>query len=523
MIIATLLVFSENLLQQNPLLYFLLSLTAKSSLIIVAAYLASVAWKSLPASNRSTLWLVAITSILTLPLFSVIFPELKISVPIQELQFSQATQWWEQTQAPGLRLFRIVLIVYVLGVTLSLSTLVVDVINVCRASINRRLVTQGRARQILSELQAMQGSHAQIDLYRGDKVMSPYTWGIRRHRIILPGVAFHWDDAMLRRVLSHELGHIQRNDWLFYLLSRLVRSLYWPNPLIWLAVRAFAIETEKACDDAAISMDDCSLDYAENLLSVADQLRVPVVRSGMAMFSPGTKLSRRVHHILSPQGDRHFLRIDEILIVLILLSLFSTPLAVLRLVPVSQAAEQTLPLIIPVVMETAGNDIASGLSELTSCMDCNHPASVPTPIPVVVGEITLQRDTTIDLGNFQTLETGAMISLDSLNREVITAAWEPTTANAPSPEYPSRARQQRIEGYVTAEITINDTGRVVTTRIIDSVPAGTFDRSVMQAVNGYVYVPDVQTGSRGNGPEVRTGSERTLQLTFRFSLSESLK
>ena len=54
-------------------------------------------------------------------------------------------------------------------------------------------------------------------------------------------------------MLSHELAHIYRGDWIVQLCAELLRAAYWFNPLLWLACRRLRLESEHACDDEVMS------------------------------------------------------------------------------------------------------------------------------------------------------------------------------------------------------------------------------------------------------------------------------
>jgi protein TonB len=62
------------------------------------------------------------------------------------------------------------------------------------------------------------------------------------------------------------------------------------------------------------------------------------------------------------------------------------------------------------------------------------------------------------------------------------------------PEYPPRAKQQGIGGYVTVEFTISPSGTVQDLRVIDSQPAYVFDEAVLAAVRRWRYNPRVENG-----------------------------
>ena len=62
------------------------------------------------------------------------------------------------------------------------------------------------------------------------------------------------------------------------------------------------------------------------------------------------------------------------------------------------------------------------------------------------------------------------------------------------PEYPPRARQQGIEGWVEIEFTISPVGTIQDAVVIASNPSFVFDRAALRAVRKWRYNPKVENG-----------------------------
>ena len=80
------------------------------------------------------------------------------------------------------------------------------------------------------------------------------------------------------------------------------------------------------------------------------------------------------------------------------------------------------------------------------------------------------------------------------------------------PEYPPRARDRGIEGYVEIEFTITPVGTVADARVIGSQPPLIFDRAALAAVRKYRYNPMIREGV----PVSRPGE----QVRIRFELEK---
>ena len=71
------------------------------------------------------------------------------------------------------------------------------------------------------------------------------------------------------------------------------------------------------------------------------------------------------------------------------------------------------------------------------------------------------------------------------------------------PDYPMRARQRSIEGWVLLEFTITKAGTVKEPRVVDSHPGNIFDRSALRAVRKWKYNPKIEDGEAVERPGVK--------------------
>jgi protein TonB len=62
------------------------------------------------------------------------------------------------------------------------------------------------------------------------------------------------------------------------------------------------------------------------------------------------------------------------------------------------------------------------------------------------------------------------------------------------PDYPMRARQRGIEGFVHVAFTISKAGTVKDVEIVKSQPPGTFDKAAVTAVSRWKYNPKIVSG-----------------------------
>src|SRR5215207_10124438 len=113
----------------------------------------------------------------------------------------------------------------------------------------------------------------------------PFACGLATPTIVLPSECEGWSQERRLAVLLHELAHVRRRDLMGHTLGRLVCAVYWFHPLVWTAARQLRAESERACDDLALSCGTCATDYAEHLLDIVTSVRrdsTPAVALAMA-------------------------------------------------------------------------------------------------------------------------------------------------------------------------------------------------------------------------------------------------
>lgn len=182
------------------------------------------------------------------------------------------------------------------------------------------------------------GVRHRVTLLLDSKRTIPLAWGVVRPRILLPAEALGWDDDQVRSVLLHELAHLKRRDPLVQWLTQIACALHWWNPLVWLAAWRIHVERERACDDLVLASGVRPSMYAKHLLHVASQLSpAPWSRGcGLAMARKSS-LEGRLLAVLSNKLNRR--GVSRVLgsVALILGAAVAIPMAML------QAAEETEP------------------------------------------------------------------------------------------------------------------------------------------------------------------------------------
>ena len=105
------------------------------------------------------------------------------------------------------------------------------------------------------------------NIYLCDYIDTPFVLGVFRPRIYLPSALAEDDKAEF--VIAHETAHIRRRDHWWKPLGFLLLTVYWFNPLIWVAYILLCRDIELACDEHVIDSlnEGEKKTYSEALLS----------------------------------------------------------------------------------------------------------------------------------------------------------------------------------------------------------------------------------------------------------------
>ena len=375
---------------------FLITAVCKITLLLAAAWLATLCLRTHSAALRHQVWCLALASVLFLPFLSIALPSLPFTrvaalwpddilfradaqVTSAQMKHNSLPAHTQQRLANG-GVFLVTL--WALGTAISLFQMSLG-----------WLTVEGLRRK--AQPITFPEVDRNIDLRLTAAGSMPITYGVFRPVILLPSDALDWSAARRRIVLLHELAHIQRQDGLTHLVARFVLAIYWWHPLVWTAWRESLKEQERAADDMVLTAGEQASDYAGQLLAIARSMHSPTAALAMARTS---QLEGRLAAILDSQRTRRSLRPAT--------ALASSLLALVILVPVaalhaSNSPAQSKPSDNPQVAEllAKGKDALStkNFDLATSFFDRAQAANPQNPAePVMWLAITKQNQNDLE-------------------------------------------------------------------------------------------------------------------------------
>jgi beta-lactamase regulating signal transducer with metallopeptidase domain len=315
------------------ILGLMLEVSVKAAVVCALAGIAVLLMRRSSAHARGMVWVFTLVVLLALPLAGLVSPLWNVPViPAVESWFARGVETGalvvpadkaleapdalgRAARGPAAAMARAggfiegwhawAFLVWVAGVFLSLIWVLV------RTALGRRILGRCDAAGpewdgLLAEASAGLGLRRRVRLFESCEVGAAVTVGAINPAIVVPAGASGWPAERRRYILSHELAHIKRWDGLIEVLVLVARSMYWFNPLVWLAVRSLRIERERDCDDAVLNAGARPSDYAMCLMDIAADLgaaRRPAWQ--LSTVSQGSNLKERIMCILNPKIDRN--------------------------------------------------------------------------------------------------------------------------------------------------------------------------------------------------------------------------
>tara|TARA_R110002072_G_scaffold303107_2_gene493815 strand:- start:92321 stop:93757 length:1437 start_codon:yes stop_codon:yes gene_type:complete len=458
------------LLHQFPLLQLMIDLAIKSIVLLTVFVIMDTALgKRITSTSRHLLWLNSLFCLLLLlliPVTLLIFdnPATGQVAPdvLFELSVYPASLQSADMGIPGWGL----LLLYLIPALVLLARLLVALRSIRRLSRQSRLPEGGMPEARLAVLRKQLRITRRVSLRISDDIESPVSFGLFAPAILLPAQARDWNDSIITDVLLHELCHIKRLDWLTTLLAYVLASLFWINPLVWLAIARLREESENSCDSAVLCAGRSDTDYAQSLLGVA--VSCVHARRGQSN-SPGNPLNpsnpnnrtnpdnRNSNPLLQTMLDQNTLktRISRVLEE--------------KKMQVSEMKRQTKRAVAVLLLMSAG------LLSVLSTHQVLLAQEQPDPATRTIDE--------------------EMFPLNSI-----------------VPRYPTVAANEGIEGWVQVSFTVSADGSVAgsSVSIVDSQPAEVFNNSALAAAKQFLFSPRIVAGQPVDVPNV--------QYVFRYKL-----
>ena len=157
-------------------------------------------------------------------------------------------------------------------------------------------------------------------IYACDEVKSPFILGLFRPVIYIPS---GMKDEVMEYVIAHENAHLKRGDHFWKPLGFIILSVYWFNPLCWVAYILLCRDIEYACDEKVICDKDREYVnlYSQALLDCNAQRRI-IAACPLAFGE--TDVKGRIKGILNYKKPAFWVIIASLIICIVVAICFMT-------------------------------------------------------------------------------------------------------------------------------------------------------------------------------------------------------
>lgn len=271
-----------------PDLVTIAGIALKTSLLIVAAGLLSLALRRQSAAFRHLLWTSALALAVLMPLAVFLLPSHTIAtLPSVPSPARGGGSGW------GLLVW-----IWLVGSSIFLARELLCGVGLARWRRHAHALKSARWAATLAKFDC------RVRVLESRHIASPCTWGVLTPVLLLPTAGDAWSESARHSALMHELAHVQRCDTVSALISRLACVLHWYNPLVWFAAARARNLQERACDDAVLRAGAVPSDYAQFLLDVAAHVSGIERPNRSAIGMAHSSLRARIVAILDPQAIR---------------------------------------------------------------------------------------------------------------------------------------------------------------------------------------------------------------------------
>ena len=158
------------------------------------------------------------------------------------------------------------------------------------------------------------------NIYYCDNIDTPFIFGLIKPKIYVPsGIS----EEQIGYIALHEKAHLKRKDHFWKPLGFILLSVYWFNPVMWIAYILLCRDIEIACDEKVIkNMPNTEKkSYSETLVSCSVQRRM-VMACPLAFGEVGVK--QRIKSVLNYKKPAFWVIVFSILLIAVVAICFLT-------------------------------------------------------------------------------------------------------------------------------------------------------------------------------------------------------
>ncbi|AIE86928.1 M56 family metallopeptidase [Fimbriimonas ginsengisoli] len=283
------------------------ALVLQSSLLFLMVWAIFQLAPAIPANAKAWIWRLAFLKpiVSLLPFAAITLHLLPAGIPEVILAKAPVVESMPLISGPPIPItqkaenltFDPLSLLWLLGAAGMLGAGIVGRLRAGHIVLHARPVTDAYLLDLLQEFGGASGTADQLALVCSRSIQSPMVVGGRKATIVLPASTLESgspSDAKL--MLLHELAHVRRRDLSWLGLIWLVQSLFFFNPIVWLAARCARQDHESATDRHTAQWSGVPIQtYADMLLRASVVARPSLVPGALPMSESYRTIRRRLN------------------------------------------------------------------------------------------------------------------------------------------------------------------------------------------------------------------------------------
>ncbi|HNH84134.1 MAG TPA: M56 family metallopeptidase [Acidobacteriota bacterium] len=377
-----------------------------------------------------------------------------------------------------------------------------------------------RELKALEAAKARLGFEKDVRLVLSRHIPEPGVWGVLNPVVILPDtLSQHLSDQELEHVLMHELTHITRYDNLIANVNMVLCCVFWFFPVGWWISKAMLHEREQACDERVLEVSTSTNSYAAGMLKVF-QFGLQWRELAGVSYATGSDLHRRIENIMENPIrplNSFWSRVALGTLVagfgLILVGTETwgnslviqnqkTPKAGVRMTPPPAPPMPPAPPAPPVP-----TDGPPAPPETPEAPEAPEPPPMPDDETLPALAPTPEAPPAATPAPATAPRPATPPSAQAPTPPPAPAAPTPQAIKKVQPVYPPLARSARVQGDVTVETTVSETGDVISARAVSG--HALLQQAALTAARQWKFEPAVYNGQP---------AKFVSQINFEFKL-----
>lgn len=202
--------------------------------------------------------------------------------------------------------------VWLIGIVLLTGMIIYSIYQINRLKRASTIIIDKQINNMLESCKKKVGVKKNVKLRETSLLNSPITLGFFRPYIIIPkDTRQTFTINELKYVFLHELSHQKNKDVLVNYAMWVLKTIYWFNPLVWIAFNKMRVDREFACDMTVLNLlnEKGYVEYGHTIIHFADKSSTQPYEQ----FAPGiggTKqhLKQRILSIASYSKESLYLK-----------------------------------------------------------------------------------------------------------------------------------------------------------------------------------------------------------------------